>query len=168
MTSSLADEKTHGSFREDVEEESAEVINYKKSEAALLRKLDIFIAPIMMLLMLISYLDRGNIGFAATQGMITDIHLKGSQLNVSVVSYSHFASLTRLLDRHFCFLHLLYSCRGKSSKCPAPGHLAKTYSFQRHSSSSDFSSTESFPSLPSAGALYACALDLFKVFLVSL
>jgi hypothetical protein len=32
--------------------------------------------------MIISYLDRGNIGFAATQGMIKDINLKGSQLNV--------------------------------------------------------------------------------------
>lgn len=52
----------------------------------------------MMLLMLISYLDRGNvslrshdaaetltsqIGFAATQGMADDIGLVGSQLNVS-------------------------------------------------------------------------------------
>lgn len=51
-------------------------------EKALVRKLDLFIAPVMMLLMLISYLDRSNIGFAATQGMTDDINLKGSQLNV--------------------------------------------------------------------------------------
>lgn len=38
----------------------------------------------MMMLMLISYLDRGNIGFAATQGMTADINLKGSELNVSL------------------------------------------------------------------------------------
>lgn len=37
-----------------------------------------------MLLMLISYLDRGNIGFAATQGMTVDIGLEGSQLNTAV------------------------------------------------------------------------------------
>lgn len=37
-----------------------------------------------MMLMLISYLDRGNIGFAATQGMTVDINLKGSELNVSL------------------------------------------------------------------------------------
>lgn len=54
-------------------------------EKALVRKLDCFIAPVMMLLMLISYLDRGNIGFAATQGMPTEIGLKGSQLNVRIV-----------------------------------------------------------------------------------
>src|ERR1700689_4816592 len=83
MASSIAAEKVQESFHEDVEQESPEAIEYKKKEAALLRKLDLFIAPVMMLLMLISYLDRGNIGFAATQGMITDIHLKGSQLNVS-------------------------------------------------------------------------------------
>lgn len=53
-------------------------------EKALVRKLDCFIAPVMMLLMLISYLDRGNIGFAATQGMSADIRLKGSELNVRI------------------------------------------------------------------------------------
>jgi hypothetical protein len=81
MTSSIAEEKAQDSF-EDVEHESPESIAYKKREAALLWKLDLFIAPVMMILMLVSYLDRGNIGFAVTQGMIKDINLKGSQLNV--------------------------------------------------------------------------------------
>ena len=58
-------------------------IETRKREKALVRKLDTFIAPVMMMLMLISYLDRGNIGFAATQGMTADINLKGTQLNVS-------------------------------------------------------------------------------------
>lgn len=53
-------------------------------EARLVRKLDCFIAPVMMLLMLISYLDRGNIGFAATQGMTADIGLAGTQFNTAV------------------------------------------------------------------------------------
>jgi hypothetical protein len=69
---------------EDAPEESFEVLEYKKKEKAVVRKLDIFIAPVMMMNMLISYLDRGNIGFAATQGMAKDIHLKGTQLNVLV------------------------------------------------------------------------------------
>ena len=63
--------------------ESPESIEFQKKEAKLRRKLDLYIAPVMMLLMLISYLDRGNIGFAATQGMSADIGLKGNQLNVS-------------------------------------------------------------------------------------
>ncbi|KAF2794014.1 retrograde regulation protein 2 [Melanomma pulvis-pyrius CBS 109.77] len=59
-------------------------IEARKKEAALVRKLDCFVAPVMMMLMLISYLDRGNIGFAATQGMRKDIGLKGSELNTAV------------------------------------------------------------------------------------
>lgn len=57
---------------------------HAKREARLVRKLDCFIAPVMMLLMLLSYLDRGNIGFAATQGMTADIGLAGTQLNTAV------------------------------------------------------------------------------------
>lgn len=60
-----------------------EAIEYQKKEAKLVRKLDMFIAPVVMMLMLISYLDRGNIGFAATQGMADDIGLVSNQLNVS-------------------------------------------------------------------------------------
>ncbi len=60
---------------------------YQKREAKLVKKLDIFIAPVMMMLMLISYLDRGNIGFAATQGMADDIGLVSNQLNVCRPSY---------------------------------------------------------------------------------
>lgn len=64
------------------QDETPETIEARRKEAALVRKLDRYVAPVMMLLMLISYLDRGNIGFAATQGMTNDINLKGSQLNV--------------------------------------------------------------------------------------
>jgi hypothetical protein len=65
------------------QDETPEALDAKKKEDALRRKLDRYVAPVMMILMLISYLDRGNIGFAATQGMTTDINLKGSELNVS-------------------------------------------------------------------------------------
>ncbi|PVH80464.1 retrograde regulation protein 2 [Cadophora sp. DSE1049] len=81
---SISDEKIQESFQEDIQDESPQAIDYKNREAKLLRKLDCFIAPVMMLLMLISYLDRGNIGFAATQGMTEDINLKGSELNTAV------------------------------------------------------------------------------------
>lgn len=64
------------------QDESPESSEANKKEDKLRRKLDCYVAPVMMLLMLISYLDRGNIGFAATQGMTVDIGLKGSELNV--------------------------------------------------------------------------------------
>lgn len=89
MTTSVADEKLGAEFQEYANDESVHDVALRKREAALVRKLDCFIAPVMMLLMLISYLDRGNIGFAATQGMAEDIGLKGSQLNVSASRKSH-------------------------------------------------------------------------------
>ena len=79
---------THEYLQQD---ELPNVVSARKKEAALVRKLDRFVAPVMMLLMLISYLDRGNIGFAATQGMTRDIGLRGSQLNVA---YSHPQKIT--------------------------------------------------------------------------
>ncbi|KAF2475339.1 high-affinity nicotinic acid transporter-like protein [Lindgomyces ingoldianus] len=82
---SISEEKNQQLTREYLQhDESPESIEGRKQEAALVRKLDCFVAPVMMLLMLISYLDRGNIGFAATQGMTKDIGLKGTQLNTSV------------------------------------------------------------------------------------
>jgi hypothetical protein len=54
----------------------------KKQEKVLVRKLDCFIAPVMVFTILLAYLDRNNIGFAATQGLSTDLHLVGSQYNV--------------------------------------------------------------------------------------
>lgn len=84
------DMKPKSEFDEHVENgESTESKEFKLKEAKLRRKLDLFIAPVMMLLMLISYLDRGNIGFAATQGMSEDIGLKGNQLNVCPISFCH-------------------------------------------------------------------------------
>jgi hypothetical protein len=83
VSRSYNDEKAEHIQREVLtQDESSNTLEAKKKEDALRRKLDRYVAPVMMMLMLISYLDRGNIGFAATQGMTTDIKLKGSQLNV--------------------------------------------------------------------------------------
>ncbi|ETI27215.1 hypothetical protein G647_09898 [Cladophialophora carrionii CBS 160.54] len=57
---------------------------FLKKEKRVVRKLDLYITPVMLLLMLISYLDRGNIGFAATQGMTKDIGLKANELSTAV------------------------------------------------------------------------------------
>lgn len=100
-------EAAHNEYRPDDETQQER----RKSERALVRKLDCFIAPVMMLLMLISYLDRGNIGFAATQGMSTDIGLKGSQLNVCIPCRCRCGGDPRVnivLDSSFSLLHLLH------------------------------------------------------------
>ncbi|KAI0885900.1 MFS general substrate transporter [Annulohypoxylon maeteangense] len=58
--------------------------DFKRREARVVAKLDLYVCPILIILQLISFLDRGNIGFAATQGMITDLHLVGTQLNTAI------------------------------------------------------------------------------------
>lgn len=86
MSSRASEEKVNTDLREFSHDEPdpLEDIERRKKEKALVRKLDCYVAPVMMLLMLISYLDRGNIGFAATQGMTKDLHLKGTDLNVGI------------------------------------------------------------------------------------
>ncbi|KAI1778627.1 MFS general substrate transporter [Hypoxylon cercidicola] len=63
---------------------SAEDADFKRREVRVVAKLDLFLCPVLIALQLISFLDRGNIGFAATQGMIEDLHLVGTQLNTAV------------------------------------------------------------------------------------
>ena len=58
----LKDKLDDVSYQEDVEDvhnDSPAAQALRQKEKALVRKLDLFIAPVMMMLMLISYLDRG-------------------------------------------------------------------------------------------------------------
>jgi hypothetical protein len=50
------------------------------AENKLLVKLDLYIAPVMTLIFLAAYLDRSNIGNAASAGMTKDLNLKRNQL----------------------------------------------------------------------------------------
>lgn len=105
---SLEDEKIEQRSHEYAPDDTSDNVEYRKKEAALVRKLDCFVAPVMMLLMLISYLDRGNIGFAATQGMTTDIHLEGSQLNVCHTRQRRNETTDNVADCCFRILHFLH------------------------------------------------------------
>lgn len=55
-------------------------------EAKTLRKMDIRLIPMLALLYLLSFLDRGNIGNAKIQGMPKTLHLSadGSQYNIAL------------------------------------------------------------------------------------
>jgi sugar phosphate permease len=63
---------------------TAEELEFRRAERRVVSKLDMFVCPILIILQLISFLDRGNIGYAATQGMIQDINLVGTQLNTAI------------------------------------------------------------------------------------
>lgn len=61
------------------------------AEKKLLFKLDLYLAPVMTLIFLAAYLDRANIGNAASAGMTTDLHLVGNQLgSMNIPPYSDF------------------------------------------------------------------------------
>ena len=67
-----------------------------------LRKMDLRLIPMLAILYLLSFLDRGNIGNAKIQGMQTDLHLSGPQYNLCAtvfVSLSCASVPTPLLPR---------------------------------------------------------------------
>lgn len=51
-------------------------------EAKVLRKMDVRLIPMLAILYLLSFLDRGNIGNAKIQGMAKDLHLEGNEYNL--------------------------------------------------------------------------------------
>jgi len=53
-------------------------------EKKLVRKLDMYIIPVYMIIYIFSFLDRSNIGNAKVAGMDKDLHLVGSEFNVAV------------------------------------------------------------------------------------
>jgi hypothetical protein len=50
-------------------------------EKAVLRKMDLRLLPMLALLYLLSFLDRGNIGNAKIEGLSTDLKLTGPEYN---------------------------------------------------------------------------------------
>jgi len=72
-----------------------------KREATLLRKMDIRLIPVLALLYLMSFLDRGNIGNARLAGLESDLGLVGNQyawtLTIFFFSYAAFEVPSNLL-----------------------------------------------------------------------
>lgn len=70
-------------------------------EKRILRKMDLHLIPMLALLYLLSFLDRGNIGNARIQGLAEDIHMTGPQYNWTLTifffSYAAFEVPSNLL-----------------------------------------------------------------------
>jgi hypothetical protein len=59
--------------------------HYDAGETArILHKIDYRLIPILALLYLLSFLDKGNIGNAKIAGMSKDLHLTGTQYNIAL------------------------------------------------------------------------------------
>ncbi|ELR07981.1 hypothetical protein VC83_00036 [Pseudogymnoascus destructans] len=74
-------------------------------EKALVRKVDMHIIPLIILLYLFSFLDRVNIGNARLYGMEEELNLKGNQYQIAVsilfVTYCGLEVLSNLLLKKF-------------------------------------------------------------------
>lgn len=55
-------------------------------EKKLLRKLDLWIAPIITVIFLSAYLDRSSIGNAASAGMVKDLKMTDNQLGSKFIT----------------------------------------------------------------------------------
>jgi MFS family permease len=69
---------------ENVKSEHLEVAFDRTAEKRLLWKLDIHVVPILMILFLMAFLDRINIGNAAIQGLETDLNMGGHDFNIAL------------------------------------------------------------------------------------
>lgn len=69
---------------ENVKSEHLEVAFDRAAEKRLLWKLDIHVIPILMILFLMAFLDRINIGNAAILGLETDLNMVGHDFNIAL------------------------------------------------------------------------------------
>ncbi|KAF7797995.1 hypothetical protein EIP86_009203 [Pleurotus ostreatoroseus] len=58
-----------------------------EQEKRLYRKVDLWLMPILTLMYLASFLDRGNIGNAKLQGLTTQLNLTGNKYNIALTMY---------------------------------------------------------------------------------
>ncbi|KAF8624703.1 hypothetical protein AX17_007034 [Amanita inopinata Kibby_2008] len=58
-----------------------------EQERKLWRKVDLRLLPILSIMYLMSFLDRGNIGNAKLQGLVTQLHLDGNKYNIALTMY---------------------------------------------------------------------------------
>jgi hypothetical protein len=71
------------SHQEDVEKETSEPID-PVAEKALLWKIDKHVVPPLLILFLLAFLDRVNIGNARIQGMTTELGMVGTDYNIAL------------------------------------------------------------------------------------
>ncbi|KAF2641550.1 major facilitator superfamily transporter, partial [Massarina eburnea CBS 473.64] len=89
MTTDGYDTKPVGGMvdKKDQEIADSELFIDPEAEKRLVRKLDLMLSPMMVLIFLVAYLDRANIGNAAIAGMNEDLNLTGNRLNVAVTLF---------------------------------------------------------------------------------
>ena len=83
-STTLIDEKQAVSRAEDVEKSLPGEVIDPIAEKKLLWKVDCYVVPPLLILFLLSFLDRVNIGNAKIQGMTEELHLVGQDFNIAL------------------------------------------------------------------------------------
>lgn len=113
-------EKPNTEFVEDISANSEDIsANSEQDDAAsfveedfsdidekkLLRKMDLHLIPILALLYLISFIDRGNVGNARIEGITVSLNLTEEQFNICVtiffITYALFEIPSNILLKKF-------------------------------------------------------------------
>lgn len=85
-TTSMLEQRTSTPVESAVDQKPDRVVPAaidKETEKRLLRKMDIRLIPMLTLLYLLAFLDRGNIGNAKIEGMLEDLHMTSKQYSMA-------------------------------------------------------------------------------------
>lgn len=78
-------------------------------ENAVLRKMDIRLIPMLSMLYLLAFLDRGNIGNAKIEGLVDDLHMTGPQYNWTCMNL-FLCSMVGFCKKHTDISLLISNC----------------------------------------------------------
>ena len=78
------DEKNEVAHNEDIEKPDLNEPIDPIEEKKLLRKVDIHVVPPLLILFLLAFLDRVNIGNAKIQGMTKELHMVGQDYSIAL------------------------------------------------------------------------------------
>lgn len=77
----------------------------RKFDRELTRKIDLHVVPILLIMFLLAYLDRSNLGNARIEGLEQELHMKGTDYNVAsmifYLSYVLFEVPSNILLKKF-------------------------------------------------------------------
>ncbi|OPB43465.1 hypothetical protein A0O28_0106560 [Trichoderma guizhouense] len=82
------DSKKEISMVEDADPNGESIPQLDEAEfKKILRRIDLRLIPLLSVLYLLSFLDRGNVGNANVAGLSKDLHLTGTQYNIALTMF---------------------------------------------------------------------------------
>ncbi|KAF9230452.1 major facilitator superfamily domain-containing protein [Melanogaster broomeanus] len=87
LESEVPPRKTESCGSEEEPECSVAAALTAEQEVKLWRKIDLRLLPIITLMYLLSFMDRGNIGNAKLDGLMTQLNLTGNKYNIALTMY---------------------------------------------------------------------------------